>query len=261
MKVPNSTEIYLNFGRRFLIPVNPEEITITHPSNNKTYEVLGVGEVVVPMSPGLSEASWEGFFPSSGEDPYTTLEMSPQDIVERLLRAKKNKTVGRLVISRSYLFDTNMRCIIEAFDLKDKGGEPGDIYYSITLKEYRDYSPEVVSFTLAETDTHTITSTVTEQTPQAVVTTTQTAQTVAKTQTVAAKKPRPVEKPVLRVGATVIANGKARYTPNNARPSKTMNNVRTTVTRILSGTGRYETYPIYLEGWGYVQESQLEIVG
>ena len=63
MKVPNGTDIYLKFGSRIKIPVNPEEISITYPSKNQTYEILNSGEVVVPMPPGLTEVSFSSFIP------------------------------------------------------------------------------------------------------------------------------------------------------------------------------------------------------
>lgn len=234
MRVPNGTDIYLKFGRRIRIPVNPEEIKISRPSNNKTYDVLDIGEIVVPMAPGLQEVSWESFFPSNFDDPYTSGTTAPGSIVKALDRAKKNKTVGRLIITRSGLYDTNLRCIIEDFETTDKGGEPGDMYYSITLKEYRDYSPQTVTFVQPQ-----------QTFPDAVP-----AEAVA-------EEPRAVDTPVLRVGAQVIANGKYWYDSYGASPFGTANNLSTTVTRIVSG----HPYPIHIGHYGWLSEDQLQIVG
>lgn len=238
MKVPNGTEIYLSFGRRITIPVNPQEIKITYPSNNATYDVLGLGEIVVPKSPGLQEVSWESFFPSSNEDPYTNGTASPSAIIKTLTRAKKNKKTGRLIISRSELFDTNLRCIIEDFETRDKGGEPGDIYYSILLKEYRDYAPTTATFVQQPTATS-------EQLPDAVAI------------EAVAEDARPIETPVLRVGAQVVANGKYWYDSYGSAPFGTASNLRTNVTRIVSGN----PYPIHIGHYGWLQEDQLQIVG
>ena len=59
----NTTAIYLRFGKKLKIPVNPETIEIKYPSNDKEYDVLGVGKVTVQRRPGLKEVSWESFFP------------------------------------------------------------------------------------------------------------------------------------------------------------------------------------------------------
>lgn len=66
-QLKNTTSIYLKFGStKIRIPVNPEEIEIKYPSNNKKQDIIGVGEVVVQKRPGLREITWKGFFP--GED-------------------------------------------------------------------------------------------------------------------------------------------------------------------------------------------------
>lgn len=228
MKVPIGTDIYLKFGRKIKIPVNPDEINITHPSNNKTFQVLDKGEIVVPMPPGLSEVSFKSFV-SNNDEPFTDGSITPKAFVKTLKRAKDNKTKGRLIITRSGLFDTNIRCIIEDFDVTDKGGEPDDIYYSIKLKEYRDYSAQSVTF-VNQTEDNTAQATATAE--------------------------RPIETPVLRVGAQVIVNGPLCYDSAGNPPWVAASGLSATVMRIETG----QLYPIYV-GSGWVQESELQIVG
>lgn len=228
MRVPIGTDIYLKFGRKIKIPVNPDEINITHPSNNKTFQVLDKGEIVVPMPPGLSEVSFKSFV-SNNDEPFMDGSITPKVFVKTLKRAKDNRTKGRLIITRSGLFDTNIRCIIEDFDVIDKGGEPDDIYYSIKLKEYRDYSAQSVTFVnQAENDTAQATATA----------------------------ERPIETPVLRVGAQVIVNGPLCYDSAGNPPWVAASGLSATVMRIETG----QLYPIYV-GSGWVQESELQIVG
>ena len=48
--------IYLTFGKKKIrIPVNPEELEIQYPTGHKTYDVLGIGQVVVPKRPSLKQ--------------------------------------------------------------------------------------------------------------------------------------------------------------------------------------------------------------
>lgn len=229
-----SAKIYLKFGsRKMTIPVNPEEITVSYPTDNKEYDIIGIGKVVVPRKPALKEVSWESFFPSGTRDPYVDHDADdPQDYVKKIENAMKSKQTIRLIITRDELYDTNMRCIVSEFETTDKGGEPGDMYYSITLQEYRDYSPEVVSIVTAPAAQ--------EQPVQATKT-----------------EERPVETPVMRVGATVIANGRYWYSSTGAKPFGTANNLQTTVTRIVQGA----QYPICIGSYGWIAESQLQIVG
>lgn len=239
MIVPNGTRIYLAFGRRIRIPVNPEEISITYPSNNETYHVLGVGEIVVPRSPGLTEVSWQSFLPGDDGDPYTTSGASPDSVVKALTRAKKRKRSGRLIITRAGLLNTNLRCIIEDFETTDKGGEPGDLYYSIRLKEYRAHSAQTV--------------TIVQPPPPAAAAPDQPAEAAQAT----AETERPVETPTLRVGAQVVANGNYWYDSYGSNPHGTANNLSTTVTRIVDTS----PYPVHIGHYGWLTADQLQIVG
>lgn len=228
----NTYAIYLVFGQRIKIPVNPQEIEIQDSTSHKTCEVLGLGEILLPKKPALKVVSWECFFPRPGNDPYLNSKArAPEFYVDQIEEAVKNKTVGRLIISRSELYDTNMRCVINGFKTIDKGGEPGDIYYSIEFKEYRDYAPKIISV---------ISSPLAGEPAQA-----------------AAEKERDVDKPVLRVGASVIANGKYWYDSYGSRPFGTANNLSTSVTRIVEGN----PYPVHIGAYGWLMADQLQIVG
>lgn len=229
MRVPIGTDIYLKFGKKIKIPINPSEISITAPTNNKTYEVLSKGEVVVQMPSGLKEVSFESYV-SNNDEPFTDGSISPRSFVKALQKAMDKKIKGRLIISRSDLFDTNMRCIIEEFTTKDKGGEPDDIYYSIKLKEYRSYAAESVTIAQPQSDSGTAQAT--------------------------ALVDRAVETPTLRVGAQVIVNGPLCYDSAGNPPWQAASGLSATVARIESGGA----YPIYV-GSGWVQESELQIVG
>lgn len=231
-RIENGCSIYLKFdSRKVKIPVNPEELEIQYPTDHKTYTVLGQGEIVVPRKPSLRTVSWESFFPA-GDEPYVNSKArEPEDYEQYFSEALKKKTKCRLIISRSGIYDTNMRCIISDFKTIDKGGEPGDMYYSIELTEYRDYSPETLVIASPKQGA---------------------------TEAAASSEPeRPVETPSLRVGASVTANGKYWYDSYGSKPFGTANNLNTTVTRIVPGN----PYPIHIGSYGWLQESQIQITG
>lgn len=232
MRVENSCRIYLDFGGKFVIPVNPKEIEIARPTDHNEYDVLGVGQVVVPKKPALKEISWESFFPGDLDETFTNSGAKrPKFYVDKLEKAMNEKTKGRVIISRSGLFDTNIRCVIEEFATTDQGGEPHDVYYDIKLREYRDAEPQVVQV---------IKTAAAEQAAE-----------------VTAEAERPVETPVLRVGAQVIANGKYWYDSYGSKPFGTANNITTQVTRIASGN----PYPVHIGHYGWLAESQLQVIG
>ena len=229
--------VYLQFGSgKLKIPVNPEEIEIKRSTDHKEYDVLGLGQIVVPRKPSLTEISWEGFFPANTSAPYVNSGAKrPEVYVDKLEKALKNKQKLRVIISGSERYDTNMRCIVDEFTTKDKGGEPGDVYYEITLREYRPYAPQTVQ----------------------IITTPPAGQTSETAAEVTTEEPRAVETPVLRVGATVTANGKYWYDSYGSKPFGTANNLSTTVTRIVEGN----PYPVHIGSYGWLQASQLQITG
>lgn len=232
MKIPNDCSIYMKLGgRKIKLPVNPEELEIQHPTNHKTYDVLGKGEILVPERPSLKVVSWESLFPDpDGEAFVASRAKSPGYYAKLFEKALKNKQKCRLIIARSGSYDTNILCILSDFKTIDKGGEPGDIYYSVELTEYRDYGPKLLSVIVPSAE------------PEAQA---------------AVEQTRPVETPVLRVGAPVIANGKYWYDSYGGKPFGTANNLSTTVTRIVSGN----PYPVCIGHYGWLMEDQLQITG
>lgn len=241
MRVPNGTQIYLKFGGKIKVPVNPEEINITKPSKNETFEVLGKGEIVVPKPSALSEVSFSSFVTVDRTAPYSNGGASPSSFVTKMQKAMDNHTKGRLIISRAGLLNTNMSCIVEEFTTTDKGGEPDDIYYTIKLREYRNYGAQQVTIAQPTLPTASSDSTsASSDTTQAIAT-----------------ADRPVETPTLRVGAPCIANGDYCYDSYGSNPHGVANNLSTTVKRIVTGA----PYPILIGSYGWVQESQLQITG
>ena len=86
-KLKNTATIYLDFGNRMKIPVNPEEIEIKYPSNNKEYEVLGVGQIVVPRKPGLKEVPGR----ASSRRPVPTLMSTAGQMIRRNMWSKSRR--------------------------------------------------------------------------------------------------------------------------------------------------------------------------
>lgn len=122
-KLKIGCSIYLAFaGKKVKLPVNPEEIEIKNPTDHKTYDVIGVGEIVVPRKPSLKEVSWESFFPGDRQAVYVNGgAKSPSYYLKYFEKALKKKQICRLIITRSGGADTNMKCIVSNFETKVKG--------------------------------------------------------------------------------------------------------------------------------------------
>lgn len=238
----NRYKFFVDIGSDTIeFPVNPKEYTISYPTDHKTYDVLDVGEIVVPRLPSLMEVSWESYFPGNSDDAliYGHSWEEPGDYVEAIKEAMDNQKVCDLVISRydssgSQMYDTNISAVITAFETTEKGGEAGDVYFKIKFKEYRDYAPIKVSLPRTEQSTELIQ--IEEQ-------------------------PRPAAAaPELHVGASVIANGTYYSSSYGDKPTGTANNLSTTISRIIPDASR--SYPILIGGSrGWIKADQLQVTG
>ena len=71
--------------------------------------------------------------------PYVTGRLAdPAAWIRAVQSARDSRQEGRFLITGTDL-DVNMAVAVESLDYEERGGEPGDIYYTITLKEWRQY--------------------------------------------------------------------------------------------------------------------------
>ncbi|WP_273483602.1 LysM peptidoglycan-binding domain-containing protein [Desulforamulus ruminis] len=165
-------EIFFSFNNSaevFQIPVNPESIEISEGGKGKTYDLVGPkgsvliteeqqnapGEINVIKGPKLMEVSFSSIFPAE-EYPFVVVAPLPKPMkyIEDIRRWKQTKhpirfvLVGYNAISTQDQpkpeLDINIAASIEKFDWKEVAGSPGDIEYSITLKEYKFYQAQKV---------------------------------------------------------------------------------------------------------------------
>ena len=54
-------------GDTIEFPVNPTKYTISYPTDHAEYNVLDIGDIIVPKLPSLMEVSWESYFPGHQE--------------------------------------------------------------------------------------------------------------------------------------------------------------------------------------------------
>ena len=127
-------------GSEIPIPVLPEKLEVTTSGKNETATVLELGEVLLLRKKGLRSVSWEGFFPAHTA-PFVTGQLgSPIDRVKAIQKARDSLEPVRFLLTGSDL-DVNFSMGIDSFDYEERSGELGDIYYSIKLTEWKDYSP------------------------------------------------------------------------------------------------------------------------
>lgn len=208
-------------------PVNPEEISIEYPEKNERYDVLALGEIVQPRSPGLAKISWKkGLLPGSAMGPWVLnagVFEPPEHYIGFLNRLKAGKETAVLTFDR-YLEDgtpyhsDEFPVVVEDFEVTEKAGETGDFYYDVEFSEYREYAPGAVTLV-----------------PDG-----------AGAATAVGSKQREVPKGQLVVGSRVTVNGSFFYTSYGEEPHGSGNG-RTAVVGKLITTDPGRACPILLK--------------
>lgn len=124
------------------LPVLPEKLEVSSAGKNEIVTVLGLGEVLRLKRPGLRTVAWEGVFPLRAA-PYTGAEapVNPPEAVRAIQKAREDCRPVALELSGGGL-DVNGSFGIGDFDCEERGGEPGDIYYTIELTAWVDHTAQ-----------------------------------------------------------------------------------------------------------------------
>ena len=247
------------------LPVNPAEVTITYPGNPTNYDVEGVGDIVVSRIPKLATVTFDSFFPreavyisaANSESWY-----SPEWYVNFFRNLQRNRKPFELTIVRGsdILYDNSDQYAVFAdkqnyfdtvFDqavlldisITDKGGEPGDIYYSMTISEYRDASPKTMA-ELAE-ETFDAEGNVVEQKLVPVVN-------------------RPPQRGAIVPDRAVEISGEVYEEPETTKDQWMMskqnaNRIDRVVTRVLPPSVSGKLHSVYVDGLGWIDEKNCRL--
>jgi len=126
-------------GSKFHFPVNPEEITIRREKQYETVNILRIGEVDFSQVSKIKEISFSSFFPHPNNYDasycrYPRL-MNPQHAMNRLNSMLISNSPRRLMITTT---EVNILIMVSAHDTKFKGGEPGDVYFDLICRTYKE---------------------------------------------------------------------------------------------------------------------------
>lgn len=137
--MPNPVQIWLTFpDARLRIPVNPESISVSTTHGYEDIEITQLGEYTVIGDAKLRDFSFSSFFPRDFSPSYCEYQPLPDPAraVARIEGAMKARKPVRLTITGTAV-PINVLATVRKFDYEaERGGEPGDVYYEIALKEY-----------------------------------------------------------------------------------------------------------------------------
>lgn len=141
----------------YLLPVNPETLPVARSAENGEYNILGIGPVMIPRIPNQKKISISSFFPGR---PFSGMLVGqrgfvpPSEFIALFEGAMKNKETLIYHPIRYYengeAFsggdEGELEVLVTQFDTEERGGETGDFYFTLELTEYRDYSPQELTF-------------------------------------------------------------------------------------------------------------------
>ena len=141
----NRYRMYLIMGSLELpLQVLPEKLAVRAAGRNETAEVLELGEVLLLRGRGLRKVEWEGLLPAWKLPCMDGQPLTPILAVRYIQRYRDKKEPVYLRLEGTDL-DLDVPFGIEDFSYEERGGEPGDLYYSIQLTEWRSYAPSRVT--------------------------------------------------------------------------------------------------------------------
>lgn len=133
-------EFWLSFNNgaeRLRLPVNPEAISISSPFGHEDVNIAQFGEYSVIGERELKEFSFSSFFPRDYNPAYCEFSVfsAPWTYVNVLERWRDSRKPMRLTITGTPI---NEAVTIREFSYEpDKAGNPGDIYYTLSFKQFR----------------------------------------------------------------------------------------------------------------------------
>ena len=180
---------YYFFLGETMLPVPPPSMNTRINGKNKTINLINGGEVNLIKAPGLTEISFEFLLPNS-RYPFANYDSSLQTglinyavgaissrvggslgnafsfkkaapFLDSLKSAKETKNPIRFIVTRmgfdySQLWNTNMLCTVENYEIREDARNGTDLNISIVLKQYKFFGTKTVEITKNEDGTETL---------------------------------------------------------------------------------------------------------
>lgn len=126
-----------NLKKKLTLPVNPPELTIQGGGSEETsIDVIKGGERTVIGDKKLTTVSFSSFFPKHYDASFCESSKIPDpwEAVKLIEKWRESGKPVKLLITGTNI---NMYASIPKFEYQEKGGEPGDVYFSIEFKEFK----------------------------------------------------------------------------------------------------------------------------
>jgi nucleoid-associated protein YgaU len=118
-------------------PINPEEVTIRREKQYETVNIMNIGEIDFAQGEKVKEITFSSFFPGEYDPSYCLFPdiPDPQEAMNRLTAWAISKQPVRLMITETII---NALVLVSAHTTSFKGGHPGDVYFDLTCRTWRE---------------------------------------------------------------------------------------------------------------------------
>lgn len=140
-----SYSVYFKYNNEtYPLPVNPEQIEISVVQANEKYNILKLGQIVVPTHMELAKYSFEVEFPYSLRHYVETAgDFKTSDYYLKHFSDWRKELKPVLFTANNGLGENiSSLVLIEELTITEKAGEEGDKYVSFRLSEYREFNPK-----------------------------------------------------------------------------------------------------------------------
>ncbi|MFA9457434.1 LysM peptidoglycan-binding domain-containing protein [Halalkalibacter sp. AB-rgal2] len=124
-------------NQALIFPVSPEDVQVQTESKTVSLSTLNLGTIEISRGRLPKKITWTAFLPGRSRKLPGVSSSNPNSIVQQIENWMKVPIRAKLL--RLIITDTNINIpvFIETFDPKYSGGF-GDIFYTITLMEWRE---------------------------------------------------------------------------------------------------------------------------
>lgn len=124
-------------GQDLHLPVNPGEVTVEGAKKIETVSIINIGDVDFPVGDERTGISFGSFFPRDYDQSYCQYVSipTPEEALGRLIALRIGGKPIRLLITETAI---NVLVLITRTTHRYVGGEPGDIYFEVSMRQWRE---------------------------------------------------------------------------------------------------------------------------
>lgn len=145
---------------KVLLPITPSKLQLKIKNQNQTITLINEGEINILKKAGLSEVSFDARIPQI-QYPFAVYLngfKNAKTFLDHFEQLKTSQKPFQFLVSRclpngQLLFGTDMKVSLEDYTIKEDASDGFDLTVSIQLKQYREYSTQIVTLETEDKET------------------------------------------------------------------------------------------------------------